>query len=326
MKGRIIVITGVMILFFVSAAIAAGKTVTFMDKRGKRITVTVPVKRAVFHINHELVPSLKLWDRVVGIGTVAATNDLVKAVKPDIEKIPLVGDVTQVNAELLLSLRPDLVITWTYNDEALRFLEEKGLKVAAFYPESLGELYEMIRLHGTLFEKEREAEKTIAAMEGIFSIIRSRTGAIPEKRQQKALWLGSKPTTVCGGKDPRIDAFTIINASNAASFLKERSADLPMERIIALNPDVIFITGHVPYDEKTILSNPQWRQIKAVKTGRVYKAPPWSAWSPRLAPLALWMARKTYPGSFTEKEADAIIDGFYRDLFGIPANRVSSLR
>ena len=62
--------------------------------------------------------------------------------------------------------------------------------------------------------------------------------------------------------------------------------------------------------------------MNAVRCGRVYKAPPWSTWSPRLAPIALWMASKAYPERFRDVNIDAVTDVFFRNVFHIPFARV----
>jgi len=300
-------------------------TLFYTDKMGRTINISVPVKRAVFFITYELIPALEIWDSVVGIGRWAYDNDLMRATKPDIEKIPSAGSGSDVNIESLLRLKPDLVLTWTYKPETVRFMEEKQLKVIAIYPESLSELYEVMILHGKLFKKEAMMEHSIAKMEEIFGLVRSRASKIPANKKKKALWLGGKPTSVACGIGVTNDIFKLINGINPASSIPQRNADVPMERIIAWNPDIIFIWGNASYTAKSILKSSQWRFIEAVKEGKVYKAPEWSTWSPRLAPIALWMAMKTYPEYFCDINFEKIIDDFYRKVFGIPYRMVKKI-
>jgi iron complex transport system substrate-binding protein len=98
-----------------------------------------------------------------------------------------------------------------------------------------------------------------------------------------------------------------------------------MEQIVAWNPDVIFIWGHAGYSAQDILDSPQWRRISAVREGRVYKAPRWSNWSPRIAPVVLWMATKTYPDSFKDVDLDRCFEDFYRNVYGISYEKVSRI-
>ena len=99
-----------------------------------------------------------------------------------------------------------------------------------------------------------------------------------------------------------------------------------MEQIIAWNPDVIFIWGNAKYDVQSILENPQWRHIEAVMHRAVYKAPKWSNWSPRIAPLALWMAKKTYPYYYRDVDLNRITDDFMRKVFGVPYANIAKFR
>ena len=96
-----------------------------------------------------------------------------------------------------------------------------------------------------------------------------------------------------------------MGGMNPAATIPQTSLDVSMEQIVAWNPDVIFIWGYAGYTAESILGNPQWRSVTAVKQGKVYKAPLWSTWSPRVAPIVLWMAMKTYPESFSDVDAES---------------------
>lgn len=315
-----------LILFIVSAASAEAETITYKDKLGRDITVKVPVRSVVFFQTYELIPSLGIWDKVVGIGRWAYENDLMLAAKPDIKKtIPSAGSGTDVNIEAILKLKPELVITWTWNPNVVWFMQEKGLTVISIYPESLQELYDVMRLHGRLFKKEKKMEQSIAEMERIFSLIRERVSKIPSDKRKKVVWLGSKPTSIACGIGVTNDIFNLIGGINVAGKIPQRNADFSMEQIVSWNPDVIFIWGNANYKARDILESSQWDSLKAVKEGRVYKSPKWSTWSTRLAPIALWMAMKTYPEYFRDINYEKITDNFYRKVFGIPYSKVKQI-
>jgi iron complex transport system substrate-binding protein len=298
----------------------------YKDKLDRTVRVRTPAKRAVFFISYELIPVLNIWDKVIGIGRWAYDNDLMKAIKPDIRNnIPSMGSGTDINIEALLKLKPDIVITWTFKPEAVRFMEEKGLKVIAIYPDSLTELYDVMRLHGRLFAKEKYMERTISEMEKVFTLIKGKVSNIPDNKRKKVLWLGGKPTSLACGIGVTNDIFKMIGGINPVAAIRQRNADVPMERIMAWNPYVIFIWGNAAYSAQDILNSQQWRFIKAVKEGRVYKAPEWSTWSPRLAPIALWMAMKTYPEYFRDINFEKITDSFYRKVFNISYSMVKRI-
>lgn len=305
---------------------APAATLTWRDKTGTNVTVRVPVRRAVLYETYELLPVTGAWDRVAGISRFALENDLLRALKPDIARtVPSVGSAMDVNAEALFRLRPDVVVTWSVNPDSVRFLRARGLPVIAVYPESIRELYDVMRLQGRLFGRERRVETVIGEMERIFLVIRSRTSSLRPAARKKVLWLSGKQTTVSGRIGVNSDLFRIINLENAAGSIQGRTADVPLEKIAAWNPDIIFIWGNARYEADDILGNPQWRHISAAKNRAVHKAPKWSTWSPRLAPIALWMASKAYPERFRDVNIDKTIDRFYRKVYGIPYAKVTRI-
>lgn len=104
--------------------------------------------------------------------------------------------------------------------------------------------------------------------------------------------------------------------------IPSRNADVSVERIINWNPDIIFIWGSAGYDETWIYNNSQWKFIKAVRERKVYKLPHWSTWSPRLAPIVLYMAIKTYPEVFGDVNFEKMVDEFYQKVFGLSFKEV----
>jgi iron complex transport system substrate-binding protein len=314
----------VMMLFPVTDVPAAA--LTFRDKMGRTVTVQTPVKRAVLYETYELLPVTGAWDRVAGLSRYAFENDLLLAVKPDLARLlPSAGSAMDLNAEALLRLKPDVVITWSINPNAVRFLESKGLTVIAVYPESIPELYEVMRLQGRLFGREKKIDSAIARMEEMFSLIRKRVATVPPTARKKALYLSGKPTTVSGKVGINQDLFTLIGLKNGGNEINQRSAEVSLEQIAAWNPDLIYIWGSARYSAVDLLKNPQWRHIKAVKERGVRKAPKWGTWSPRLAPIALWMASRAYPERFKDIDITKTIDRFYRDVYGIPYAKVTQI-
>jgi len=295
-------------------------TYTFTDKRGKKIIIDIPIKRAVIVISYELIPALDLWNQVVGVSVWAEKDcDIYKAfikLNPDFKK-PTVGAGINLNIETILKLKPDLIITWTYVPQVVNYLESKGFKVFTIHPDNLAEFYQVLRIYGKLFGKEKKAEETIKEMKKIFNLIKRRITNIPPEKRKKILHLGGKPTTVSAGIGITNDLINLIGGINPASVIKKRNVEVSVEKILVWNPDVIFIWGNAGYNENWLFENLQWKHIKAVRMRQVYKLPDWSTWSPRVALVALYMAIKAYPEYFKDIDFEKIADNFYRKIFGI---------
>ncbi len=320
---RVPVISITLVLAIQSVSVAG--TVSYRDKLGRVTTVTAPVKRAVILSTYEIIPMLDAWNSVAGVGRWAYDNDLIKATKTDVRSIPSVGTGTDINMEALFRLNPDVVITWTFRPEQVSFMEKRGLKVIAVYPDSIAEMYDVLRMHGKLFGKEKSMNASIARMESMFTMIKRRVEKVPVSGRRKALWLGTRMTNVSGGTGLSGETLEMIGAVNPAANIKQRNVDVSVEKIIEWNPDVIFIWGGAKYGADDILKNPQWRYVNAVKNRKVYKTPEWSTWSPRIAPVTLWMACRTYPEYFRDVRLDASIDEFYRKTFNIPYRKVKRI-
>ncbi|MFB3925825.1 MAG: ABC transporter substrate-binding protein [Syntrophales bacterium] len=326
MKRRVTALAAVVLAVISWSADVFAEILTFRDKLGRDVSVQLPIRRAVLFETYELTAALGVWDRIVGISRYAYENDLVLALKPDIAKtVPSAGSGFDVNIESLLRLRPDLVITWSFKPESIRFMEERGLKVIGLYPESLFELYEAMRVQGRLFGKEKKVEAYIARMKKMFAMVSERCRAVPPAKRKKVVWLGGKQTTVSGGVGINNDLIALMNAINPAAAQQERSADVSMERIVAWNPEIVFIWGSAKYGSEDLLGSPQWRHIDAIRNRRVYKAPRWGTWSPRLAVVALWMAMRTYPEQFRDVNFEKAADDFIRAVYGISYRSINRI-
>ena len=294
-------------------------SLTYTDKLGRVVRIEVPVRRAVPLQLYEFLPALRCWDRIVGIARYAYSDATTRAAMPDIaNRIPAAGGGNDLNIEALLTLKPDLVITWAVNPDQVRFMEQKGLRVIAVSPESLADVYDLLDLQGRIYGCSHEARQTKRQMQDMLSLVRKRSAEIPSERRRRVLFVSQRPTTVAGAKGMNHDLVELAGGRNVAAKIQQKTADVSMETIIAWNPDVIFIWGFSQFGVKDLLANPQWRHIKAIREGRVYKAPKWSTWSPSVAPVVLWMAMKTYPELYRDTSLHALTDSFYQRVYGIP--------
>jgi len=314
---KVLVVVQAAILFWAVSAPANASAFTVKDAAGNDIEITPPVSRVVFLSLYELIPVFDVWDRVVGLNRWAFDNELLKRF-PQLKEIPSIGTADTVNIEVLLALHPDLVITWSYKPEVDDFLARRGLKVISVYPDSLEELYAVIDLCGRLFQKEDRAREVLSLMEKSFAATASKVSQIPPENRRKVIWLWGKPTTVSGGTGLQHELTKLIGGINPAEGIQTLHPEVSMESIVSWNPDVIFIWGSARYGPEELLSGPQWKSIKAVRDGKVFKAPDLTTWSPTICSLTLWMAWKTYPEHFDRKEISEDVLRFNQKCFRIP--------
>ncbi|NLH80482.1 MAG: ABC transporter substrate-binding protein [Phyllobacteriaceae bacterium] len=313
-------------MLFVLIGPASAESVTFTDKSGRSITLKAPVERAVLFETYELLPALGAWDRVVGLSRHAFENDLLRATQPGLrERIADVGGMADMNVEYLLTLHPDVIIGWGLSSQAITFLEAKGIPVVLLDPQSVEDLEETLRIEGVLFGASERADRTIAAMKTIIDGVSERTRRIPDHERRVGLWMMGKPTVVGARRSVAARALEIAGMRNAAASEDRPWVEVSAERILAWKPDVVFICGSARFEVRDILEAVQWRSLPAVRDGAIWKTPRWSSWSPRLAPMILWMASKAYPAMFDDAEVASAIDHFFRDVYGISYSQVAPL-
>lgn len=318
----------VLVCYFLGKNCIFAEQISITDKLGRAVKVKVPVERAAIVATEEIIPALDVWDRVVGVSKWAQEGcDLVKAFVteyPHLRK-PVVGQGMDVNVEAVMKVRPEIVVTWSVYPSSVKFLEERGITTVAIQPDTIDEVYELVRLHGKLFGKESRAEEVIREMDRVFAMVKERLSGVSGLPSRKVIVTWMRPTTVNGKFGIMQEIMTKLKVRNPAESVEERVVEVSPERIFEWNPDAIFTWGFANYDPSWFYSRPHWGVVKAVREGHVYKLPTWSTASPRIPLIMLLMAMKLYPERFSDVNFDREVDNFYKKVFGISLERVKTV-
>ena len=88
--------------------------------------------------------------------------------------------------------------------------------------------------------------------------------------------------------------------------------------MVRWDPDILIVTG--PKDVAIVRTDATFKQLKAVRGGRVYVAPVGAhTWANRTAeqPLTvLWAAKTFHPARFAALDVPRDVKAFYREFFG----------
>ncbi|MDE6282026.1 MAG: ABC transporter substrate-binding protein, partial [Oscillospiraceae bacterium] len=211
---------------------------------------------------------------------VATANDTWTSFDLDLSgDVADLGAVKEPNLEVLLAARPDLVIGSVSTEADLKLestLTQAGIPVAYFDVDGFDDYLRMLeictRLTGQGENYARYGEDVAAQVEGA---IARQDGSAPRVLCMRATGSSCKVKgsegTVLG---EMLAALGCVNiADSDASLLEE----LSLEAIIAADPDYIFVAlqGSDPTKamatlEATLLSNPAWENLTAVREGRFY--------------------------------------------------------
>jgi iron complex transport system substrate-binding protein len=189
-----------------------------------------------------------------------------------------VGEHSEPNLEVILSLEPDLVIASSSFDEQIALaetLESAGAAVAYFDVKGFDDYLNSLRIFTDITGREDLYEQYGSAVEQQIAETKERI----DGTQPKVLFLrassssvkvkGSKGT-VAGEILADLDT---VNIADSDSLLE----DLSLEAIIADDPDFIFVTtmgsdteAALANVDELLISNPAWQTLRAVQNGNYY--------------------------------------------------------
>jgi len=215
------------------------------------------------------------------------------------------GQRASTNLELLTELKPELIIgIHRYTEPHARQLEA----IAPFYAfdvVSLADSHRAVTGIATALGKRAEGEALNQAFDARLAKLDEAPGGV------SAILLAGAGEAPFAYYDHFLSATLLehLNATNAAGPSPTPEQTIPfgytisLERLLALNPDVIFLfaTG----SERAFANNPVWPYLEAVKNGRVYEVGP--HWKEGGGPIARRlildeMAWRLYPEDVARPE------------------------
>lgn len=295
-----------------------------VDMTGEKVKIPRRVNRIVDLITYETMIAFKAMDKLVGVSKYAFKNPLVKTAYPNISSIPSPGSSFSLNIEEVAALNPDIVLIWPYKPKIVEELKNIGIPVVGVQLYSYNDIKRLLWLLGVILDKQDRAKELIEDMDYIVGLIRERVENISSDKRVKVLYLWSKPTKVQGGKGTVNDFIVLAGGLNVAAkeLVNKTYVIVDLEKIIEWNPDIIIIWYYAKYNETTILNDPAWASINAVKNKRVYREPYYEHWNMDATLFILWLAKKMYPELFSDVDFVEMANKYYEKWYGVSYSQV----
>lgn len=314
------------------------------DQLGRQVTIPDNVDRVVVlqHQTLNLLVQLDATDKMVGIlgNWKQQLGDDYARLVPTLNNLPTLGDLTHVDLEKLVALRPQVVFVTNYApQEMIDQIQQLGIATIAIslragdatqqsklnpvladdeqaYNEGL---QEGIRLIGQIVNKPQQAEALIAATFSSRQLTHDRLKSVPEAERLRVYMANPELTTYGSGKYTGL-MMIHAGARNVAASTIKGYKQVSMEQIIAWNPQVIFIQHRYPRVLDEIKQQPAWQAVDAVKNHRVWLMPEYAkAWGypmPEAMALGeLWMAKKLYPAKFSDIDMQQRANTWYQRFY-----------
>jgi iron complex transport system substrate-binding protein len=231
---------------------------------------------------------------------------------PDVGGRPEVGRISgrgnTANLEVVLALKPDLIldvgsVNPTYISLADRVQQQTGIPYALldgrFDGVPLG-----YRTLGDLIGRREQGQALARNAEDTIKAITQRIGGVPPERRPR-VYYARGPRGLETGLGGSINVETIeLLAQNVAGGTRGGLANVSIEQVLLWDPDVI-----VTIDQDfaaTILSDPTWASVAAVRARRVHLSPKlpfgWVDFPPTVNRLIglWWLGKVLYPDLFLE--------------------------
>lgn len=228
-----------------------------VDDRGVAVDLPQPPKRIVTVLPSltEVVCELGACDRLVGV-------DNYSNWPPSVQKLPRVGGLEDANIELIVALKPDLVLL-AYSSRAMARLESLGIKVMALEPKTLADLRRVWDRVGQAIGASDAQRGWDRIQAGVDAAARS----LPATLRGTTVYFevnsgpyAASETSFIGELLARIGAANVV-PGQLGPFPK-----LNPEFVVRADPQVIMISDR---NAQALKDRPGWDRIRAVRAGRV---------------------------------------------------------
>jgi len=255
----------------------AAESVTFTDDLGREVTVPVGPQRVA-----PLIGSFAHVWSLAGGDMVATANDAWTQFDLGLdESVVDLGKTRSISLELLLSTEPDFIIASSNTDidvELMPTFEEMGIPTAYFDVNDFPEYLRMLEICTRITGRSDLYEQNGLAAQAQIDAVLERSKA--EDKHPSVLYLRASASSVKakGGEGTVLgNMLTDLGCVNIADSDTSLLEDLSLERIIADDPELIFIVlqgnDEAAVREKLtadLTGNPAWNGLTAVKEGKLY--------------------------------------------------------
>lgn len=184
-----------------------------------------------------------------------------------------VGPYFKPNLEIILSLKPDLVLATRDGNpkSVVDALMARKIRTLVVNTQSLSQIYQSISDVGDALQRPMEAQKILAQVQSKIEEIRKRGEG--RKKEKILIQLEHSPLIVAGGTSFLNEMVGVIGAKNIYDNLQRSYPQVSIEDVVAKDPDWIICVAFSQGDQKKFEEMShfwgKFSQLKAVKKNQV---------------------------------------------------------
>lgn len=261
-----------------------------------------------------------------------------RVLRPETGKLPVVGGFGgpggNFNAEVLMTIHPDLVVVWPPRSGALNpkvagILSSAGIPYALIKLDRLSDYPAAYEFLGELLGRRERGKQLAAYFRGELKKLQSFAAAIPAQKRVAVYFAQERDgLTTVSSSSVHAEAIALAGGRNVYRNDSEsrRAKDhLSLEQVISFDPEVIIVQDESFF--KAVYQDARWGGIRAVRDRKVYLVPDipfdWMDTPPSFLRLlgAQWLAGVLYPQSAGSNLASETRK-FFQTFFGVnPGDR-----
>lgn len=296
------------------------ESITVVDQAYREVTVPKDIDSIAlcYRVVVRFLLNLDQGNKIKGMGK---TETFLEEVQPSLAQAKDVGQGV-ADLEAIAELGPDIFIHKASDVKTLEAVEKLGIPAIGIRAENAEDITTVLDILGKICGQQEKAKQLIETYNAKIEEDRQRAAGIKEKKT--AIVMGSSIGKVADKTMLQSQMIELAGGINAAEDLDatELWPTAGVEQIFQWNPDYIFITGSESAGNiaEDILKDPTWRELDAVKNGRVYRIPAaCDSWEFPGIVSALgidYMTYIMYPELVSEDELENNVDTLYQTMYG----------
>jgi iron complex transport system substrate-binding protein len=247
----------------------AEQPVAAVDDSGREVRLPRPARRVV-----SLVPSgTETIYAMGGVEQLVGRTNYDRAA--EVAHLPSGGGGLDPSLEALIALRPELVVAWDADKSpGLRQrLEEMGVAVFAMRTRDTADVFNNIERLGRLVGRDASADALARSIRAELEAVRRSVAGRERPSVLYVVW--NDPPMTAGPNTFIAQVIEIAGGRTIFPDLKQDWPQVAMEEIVRRQPDIVVLPvgDDRVHTVRRVLDAPGWRELAAVREGRVSYVP-----------------------------------------------------
>jgi len=220
-----------------------------------------------------LSPSMTEIIFQLGRGKWLKGRDVSSNYPAEVLSVPVAGNFADANAEQLVSLRPDIVLTCDLKNPSLKdSLAALGVKCVVLKIESIDQYLAAVKEIGEILSCQEAAKKEISRVQSAIAVVSAKTEKIPQDKRPLVYFEIWDAPLMTAGKCSFINEYiSIAGGRNIAAGTEKDYFSCSPELVISSSPEIIICPGMAKVQAADNFARRSgWDKIPAVVNKRIY--------------------------------------------------------